>query len=228
MFKYLALLATTLALPAIAQQSPAQKALAQTGSVLNMDETVSGQKGGVAQLMLAQEVFAQGVRLGDTTLVIAAAKLAQGVAVTDITRERATGVAIVPDGDGPVEAATMLALAKQRAGQDEIYLSLIDEIEAPEAKGRFGGASRERAALAVGAQESWRVPFFGESYAEVGMTATAGLNVVITDQAGNRVWCPSGPMPVFHCGFAPRENGYFLISLSNPGTTTVRYDLLTN
>lgn len=200
---------------------------------LNLDEAVTGQKGGVTQMALAQELFAQGMRLTDAALVIVAAKLAQGVTLTDVAQERVAGEAAAdPVGDVPVDAPAdagrMLAEARRLAGDDEVYLSLLDEVEAPEAKGRFGGASRQASALAAGASEGWRVPFFGESYAEVAVTATAPLQVVLTDAAGNRVWCPSGPQMNFHCGFAPRENGYFTITVANPGAAAARYDLLTN
>ncbi|MFN4170640.1 MAG: hypothetical protein ACK4GW_02680 [Pseudorhodobacter sp.] len=209
---------------------------AEDRSGLNLVEGASGQAGaaragGVAQFALAQDLYAMGTRLSDALLVLTAARIASGVVLTDVTRER-QNVGAVPAGDlpPPPDAARMLADARDLAGEDELILSLIDDVEAEGARGRIGGASREAAVLAAGATDVWKVPFYGEAPAEIGVSGngSAPLSIVVEDENGNRLWCPAGTRTSFYCDFTPRWNGFFMVTVSNAGAADSAYVLLTN
>jgi len=205
---------------------------AEDRSGLNLVESGAAQTGGVAQFALAQDLYAMGMRVSDALLVLTAARIASGVVLTEVVRERVGGGDPAPlDGfAGPPDAAAMLATARELAGEDELLLSLIDDVEAEGTRGRIGGASREAAMLAAGASDVWKVPFYGEAPAEIGVTGngSAPLSIVVEDENGNRIWCPAGSRTSFYCDFTPRWNGFFNVTVSNAGAAESTYLLLTN
>lgn len=223
-----AILATTamvaLAAPAVAQD--------KTGP--NAAETTEGERGGVARFNLAQDLYAMGVNTKDALLVVTAAKLASGVQMTDVDREKETEAGKGDDeadvADVPADAAAMLATARDLAGDDEIMISMIEDIEAEGARGRIGGASRTISRLPSGAVDVWKVPFYGGSYAEMGISGDgdAPLSVRVTDENGNRISCPSASWDKFYCDFVPKWNGYFYVTVTNNGRKRNSYYFLTN
>ncbi|MBL4916165.1 hypothetical protein [Szabonella alba] len=191
--------------------------------------------GGVAQFALAQDLHALGLQLSDALLVLTAARIASGVVLTDVTRERQGEAApFVMTGEAAVaslpDSARMLEDARTLAGEDELLLSLADDIEAEGARGRIGGASRETVRLAAGSSDVWKVPFYGEAQAEIGVSGGGDIafSVVVEDENGNRIWCPAGMRVSFYCDFTPRWNGFFLVTVSNTGAAESSYMLLTN
>jgi hypothetical protein len=206
---------------------------AEDRSGVNLVEGGASRAGGVAQFALAQDLYAMGTRLSDALLVLAAARIASGVVLTDVTRDRQTGGAAPPvaaDLPAPPDAARMLAHARELAGEDELILSLIDDVEAEGARGRIGGASREAAMVAAGSSDVWKVPFYGEVPAEIGVSGNGSvpLSIVVEDENGNRIWCPDGSRTSFYCDFTPRWNGFFNVTVSNAGGADGAYVLLTN
>jgi len=206
---------------------------AEDRSGVNLAEAGPAQPGGgVAQFALAQDLYVMGMRLSDALMVLTAARIASGVVLTDVTRERQSEVAAVTPADvqAPPDVARMLADARELAGEDELILSLIDDVEAEGGRGRIGGASREAAVVAAGASDVWKVPFYGEVPAEIGVsgTGTVPLSIVVEDENGNRIWCPAGTRTSFYCDFTPRWNGFFNVTVSNAGGADGAYMLLTN
>ena len=208
---------------------------AQDKTGLNMDETATGQPGGVAQYDMAQGLYTLGKANKDALMTLTAAKLAAGVQMTDVEREGeqkpAEGVTEDADvADAPADVATMLASAREFAAGDETLLGLIEDVEAEGARGRIGGASRQLSRLPAGAIDVWKIPFYGNSYAEIGISGDgdAPLSVLVTDENGNRVSCPARVYDKFYCDFVPRWNGYFVVSVANNGRKRNSYYLLTN
>ena len=208
---------------------------AQDKSGVNMDETATGVPGGVAQYDMAQGLYALGMTNKDPLLALTAAKLAAGVQMTDVVREgeqrAGEGVTAEDDvADAPADAAMMLASAREFAAGDETLLGLIEDVEAEGARGRIGGASRELSRLPAGAVDVWKIPFYGNSYAEIGISGDgdAPLSVLVTDENGNRVSCPARVYDKFYCDFVPAWNGYFIVSVANNGRKRNSYYLLTN
>lgn len=216
----------SLALPAFAQD--------KTG--LNVDDAATGAAGGVATFGLAQDLYAMGVEMKDALMVVTAAKMAAGVELTDAELEKETSATETSNAeeadvaDAPVEVATMIATAKDLAGGDETIMGLIEDVEAEGARGRIGGASRFFSRLPVNSVDRWKIPFYGQSFAEVGISGDgdAPLAVVITDEGGNRVYCNNPRWDQFYCSFTPRWNGYFYVTVANNGRKRNSYYLLTN
>ncbi len=132
--------------------------------------------------------------------------------------------------DGPVDAATMLAAAKELAGEDETLLGLIEDVEAEGARGRIGGAISRQSRLPAGMTDVWEVPFYGSSYAEIAVVGDgdSNLDVLVTDESGNTICFDVSWSDKVACDFVPAWNGYFYITVQNTGATRNSYYLLTN
>lgn len=206
--------------------------LAQDRIGLNLDETATGSPGGVARYDMAQALYALGAANKDAVLALAAAKLAASVQMTDVTRDgtHSPSKAASDGASAPADAGVMFAAARAYAADDEALLEMIDGVEAEDMSGLGIGAARELSTLSPGAVDVWTIPFFGASYAEIGVKGDGNspLLVTVADENGNRVTCPARVGDRFYCDFVPRWNAYFTISVKNDGNQHNSYYLLTN
>ncbi|MFN4159091.1 MAG: hypothetical protein ACK4GO_11890 [Gemmobacter sp.] len=208
--------------------------LAEDKSGTNVDPAGTGTRGGTGQLALAQDLYAVGMANKDALTVLTAAKLAAGVTFTDVERERETEGSDATEeadaADGPIDAAAMMASARALAGEDEVLLGLIEDVEAEGSRGRIGGASRTLSRLPAGSTDRWKVPFYGKSYAEVAVVGDgdSNLDVLITDENGNTICYDVSWSDKLYCDFVPAWNGYFYIVVQNVGRKRNSYYLLTN
>lgn len=208
---------------------------AQDKSGRNIDPAGTGTKGGVAQMALAQDLYALGMAQLDTLTVLTAARLAQGVDLKDVERELETkpaeAVAEDPDAaDGPVDVPAMLASAKSLAGEDEFLAGLIEDAEVEGSRGRVGGASKTLSRLPAGARDTWKIPFYGNSYAEIAVIGDGdtNLDVLVSDENGNTICYDVSWSDKVYCDFVPAWNGYFIVTVENGGRIRNSYYLLTN
>lgn len=228
MKRFTAMLATT-ALVALVSPVSAQD---KTGT--NVDPAAAGSPAGAKQAALAQDLYALGLANKDALTVLTAAKIAAGVTFTDVEREVETkGDEVAEEADvadGPVGAEQMLADAKALAGEDEVILGLIEDAEAEGSRGRIGGASRTLSRLPAGRTDTWKVPFYGNSYAEVAVVGDgdSNLDVLIADENGNTICYDVSWSDKVYCDFVPAWNGYFYITVQNTGRKRNSYFLLTN
>lgn len=225
----LPVLATTalvaLSLPAMAQD-------ATKGP--NVVSSATGTKGPVATMDMAQNLYTLGLADKDALTVLTAAKLANSVDVKDVERKvDSTGdeVAGQEDGvDAPVGVEAMLASAKDLAGEDEVLLAMIEDVAAAGSRGRIGGASRTLSRLPAGRTDTWEVPFYGNSYAELAVIGDgdANLDVLVTDENGNTICYDVSWSDKIYCDFVPAWNGYFYVTVQNNGNRRNSYYLMTN
>lgn len=200
----------------------------------NVNTTATGTKGGVATLALAQDLYALGLANKDALTVLTAAKLAASVDVKEVEQKKETkgeAKADQPDGvDAPVDAATMLASAKELAGEDETLVGLIEDVEAEGSRGRIGGASSTLSRLPAGQSDVWEIPFYGDSYAEIAVLGDgdANLDVLVTDENGNTICYDVSWSDKVYCDFVPSWNGYFYVTVQNNGGSRNSYYLMTN
>lgn len=208
-------------------------ALAETKGP-NVDSSATGTKGGVATLAMAQDLYALGMAQKDPLTVLTAAKLAASVEVKEVEQKKETKgeeLAGQEDGvDAPVDAATMLASAKDLAGEDEVLAALVEDAAAQGSRGRIGGASSTLSRLPAGQSDVWEIPFYGNSYAEVAVVGDgdANLDVLITDEGGNTICYDVSWSDKVYCDFVPAWNGYFYVTVQNNGGKRNSYYLMTN
>jgi hypothetical protein len=200
----------------------------------NVNTAATGTKGGVATLALAQDLYALGLANKDALTVLTAARLAASVDVKEVEQKKETkgeAVADQPDGvDAPVDAATMLASARELAGEDETLVGLIEDAATEGSRGRIGGASSTLSRLPAGQTDVWEIPFYGESYAEVAVLGDgdANLDVLVTDENGNTICYDVSWSDKVYCDFVPSWNGYFYVTVQNNGGSRNSYYLMTN
>lgn len=198
-------------------------AFAEDAKGPNVNTAAKGTKGGVATMAMAQDLYALGMANKDALTVLTAAKLAASVDVKEVEQKKkteGTEVAGQPDGvDAPVNAAAMMASAKELAGEDEVLAGLIEDAEAEGSRGRIGGASETLSRLPAGQTDVWEVPFYGDSYAEIAVVGDgdANLDVLVTDEAGNTICYDVSWSDKVYCDFVRRGTA---ISMS-PCRTTV-------
>ncbi|QYZ71555.1 hypothetical protein [Neotabrizicola shimadae] len=219
-----AALCLSVALPALAEDKKQ-----------NVMVGASGTPGAVSQMELAQQLYAVGVANADALTVLTAAKLAAGVELKDTDRKKETkGDAPAEDAEGgaeaPVDAAAMLAKAKELAGEDETLVGLVEDAEAEGSRGRIGGASSTLSRLPAGMTDVWEIPFYGESYAEIGVLGDgdSNLDVLVTDENGNTICYDVSWSDKVYCDFTPAWNGYFYVTVQNTGSVRNSYYLMTN
>lgn len=207
---------------------------AQDKTGMNVDPAGTGTRGGVAQMAMAQDLYAMGMARQDALTVLTAAKLAAGVDLADVERELETKAGTVTEeadvADAPVDAATMLASARALAGEDEVLAGLVEDAEAEGSRGRIGGASQTLSRLPAGAVDTWKVPFYGNSYAELAVLGDgdANLDVLVTDENGNTICYDVSWSDKVYCDFVPAWNGYFVVTVENSGVKRNSYYLMTN
>ena len=200
----------------------------------NVDSTATGTKGGVATMAMAQDLYALGMAQKDPLTVLTAARLAASVEVKEVEQKKETKgeeLAGQEDGvDAPVDAATMLASAKDLAGEDEVLAALVEDAAAQGSRGRIGGASSTLSRLPAGQSDVWEIPFYGNSYAEVAVVGDgdANLDVLITDEGGNTICYDVSWSDKVYCDFVPAWNGYFYVTVQNNGGKRNSYYLMTN
>lgn len=200
----------------------------------NVNTAATGTKGGVATMAMAQDLYALGMANKDALTVLTAAKLAASVDVKEVEQKKkteGTEVAGQEDGvDAPVDAAAMMASAKELAGEDEVLAGLIEDAEAEGSRGRIGGASETLSRLPAGQTDVWEVPFYGDSYAEIAVVGDgdANLDVLVTDENGNTICYDVSWSDKVYCDFVPSWNGYFYVTVQNNGSKRNSYYLMTN
>lgn len=191
----------------------------------------------VSKAALAQDLFSHAQEGKNALAALAAAQILMSLDIQDVEREKETkdneGEAVAEEGEGvdtPVDAAAMLAAAKEFAGGDEIVLGLIEDVEAEGSRGRIGGASRTLSRLRAGRTDVFEVPFYGGRLAELAILGDGDtdLDLLVTDANGNTICLDRSYSDKLYCSWTPRWDGYFYIAVKNQGRIRNSYYILTN
>lgn len=220
----------TLALPALAEGGP--------NIAPAPDQPAPDQPGAVRALSLARQLYALGLAREDPVILLTAIKLAHSADLRAATGWQKSG-----DGTAPLDAAAptglprdpaspaALALAMIMAEGDPALADLAADIEAGLARGpaALGHVSMAGSALPASATDSWRIPFFGQSRAELAVLGdgSGNLDLRVTDETGAVACLETGPEDQAYCAFTPAWNGYFTITVTNR-TAANTYALMTN
>ena len=199
----------------------------------NLDPKALARPGPVARAFLAQELFFQGLAAKDALTLVQAARMMGAVGVIpapdrvpDRSGKKLRGEAPVPR---PVPDADLtLRTAEILARGDDLILSLIDATRAAEPVPR-GAVRQAVSALAIGGTDSWVLSFFGASPAELAVLGNgrSSLAITVTDESGTPICTQSGADRLY-CGFVPRQNGDFTVTVTNSGAEAEAYRLITN
>ena len=193
----------------------------------------SGAPGSAARLVLAERAYDQALAAGEPLLLIAAIRLARGVTLRpatgwERTTEAPSDAATAPTATGP-GSESALTIARNLAGEDPDLQDLVYDLDAQEPHGPNATAVFVASRVGAGETETWRLPLFGEVAAEIALLGEgAPLALSVSDEAGNLLCArPAGQAPVL-CRLTPARNGFFILTVSNPGSAASGYRLIGN
>jgi hypothetical protein len=212
----------------------AQPALAEGP---NLSAAPRGEPGSAAQLVLAQRLYAHALDQGEVVPLLAAIRLARGVTLrpatgwtqttpSDIAAGTPEGLAAGPDPGG--EAA--LTIARNLAGDDPDLQDLVYDLDAQLPRAIPQTAVEARSAIGPGQTHEWRLPLFGEVAAEIAVIGDGDTALALTlrDDSGVPV-CTLGPgTDPLLCRVTPARNGFFTVTIDNPGAVVNSYRLIGN
>jgi hypothetical protein len=213
-----------LSAPTGAQSEPANAAVAGSGAL-----------GPAARLVLAQDTYRTAMATGDAVLLVTAIRLARGV-----TLRPPTGWTLTTSGDAreaqpdvrsaPPDPASdeVIAIAQALAGEDPSLQDLVFDLDAQLPHHRSTTAIEARSDLDPGRTDSWRIAFSGLVPAELGLIGDgdAPLSFTVTDETGGIVCTRAPGLEPAICRFTPARNGFFTVTVENPGTIRNSYRLI--
>lgn len=200
----------------------APPALAQTA----LDPATPAKPGAVALYLQAHALVALGQQAQDPLTVLAAARLLRGLTLTETPRT--PDPVTEPTPLTPLDPATVLDMARNLdAGGN--YPDLIETV-ATEITPQPLSLRATAATLPPGAAQTWTLPFYGGTYAELAIlgAGTGNLDLAVADSTGAPICLDNGSGDTAFCGFALRDNGTVTVTVTNPGTTPASYTLLTD
>jgi hypothetical protein len=201
----------------------------------NLSTDPQGTHGSAAQLVLAQRAYDAALATGDILPLLTAIRLARAV-----TLRPATGWKKSMTGEAPADAAqgrtaapdpageVALTIARNLAGEIPDLQDLVFDLDAQMPRGRTRTAVEARADLAPGQTDDWRLPLFGEVAAEIALIGDGDgpLLMTVRDEGGATVCAqPATAEPVL-CRLTPARNGFFTVTIANPGATVNSYRLI--
>lgn len=189
---------------------------------------VQGDTGAVAQFLFAQTLLDLGLARKDPAAVLSAARLAAGITATDTDRiPEPAGEAVPPTHP---DAGFMFTAARALAQEDDLLTDLAARTEAEVPRLPTRAVIRSSRGIAAGAAQVYRLPFFADAVAEVGLLGDGkgNLDLSVTSADGTPVCLDSAPGDRALCSFTPAENAGFQITVTNRSEADASYSLLTN
>jgi hypothetical protein len=217
--------------PLILLAALATSATAQDTPAPNLATEGKGAQGGVARLVLAHHLYALGRATKDPLTVLNAARLAASVTSTDSMRAKETaGDPSATAPSNPITPTQMFDTAATLAAENETLLDLIDTSRREANFAPLTSIVRTASTLPASQTETWSVPFFGASLAELAIIGddSGNLDLIVTDEFDNQICQDIGPADTAYCSFYPAQNGTFKIIVQNTSSTANTYLFLTN
>jgi hypothetical protein len=200
----------------------------------DVDPAALSHPGPVARLVLAQDLFFQGLATHDPLALIQSARMMLRVGIIEAPDRLpvASGKKLKTDAPPPVPfpaPQATLATAEALAQGDDLLLSLIDATRSTEQVPQ-GGVRRSQSALPPGGTEVWTVAFFGRAPAELAVLGNgqSTLTITVADASGQTPCATTAAADRIYCRFTPLDNGSFTITVTNPGKAVDAYMLITN
>jgi hypothetical protein len=209
----------------------ASSAAAQDNPAPNLTTAGKGTQGGVARLALAHHLYLLGTANKDPLTVLNAARLAASVTSTDAMRSKETsGDPSSTPPSSPTTPTEMFDTAAALAAENEALLDLVDATRNEANFAPLTGIVRTASTLPAAQTETWSVPFFGASLAELAIIGdgSGNLDLAVTDEFGNQICQDIGPDDTAYCSFFPAQNGAFKIAVHNTSSAANTYLFLTN
>lgn len=185
-------------------------------------------------IRMAAELSKYGYANKDALSLIQAARLSKQLGLALEQREKAEAGAAVDEngqksGKVSLDATTLLADAKQIAGEDGVLLALIDDVN-NNVRGAVGGSKYAEDRVNAGAADVYRVQFRSGETAIVTVIGDGDtdLDLYIYDENDNLIDSDEEYDDNCVCIWTPKWTGTFKIKIVNRGRVYNRYMLHTN
>lgn len=183
---------------------------------------------------LAAELSKYGYANNDALSLIEAARISKKAGLTQESREVQSSSDAPLVGDGKtgqisLDPAKLLADAKAKAGDDEVLLSLIDDVN-KNVRGAVGGPKYDIANVNGGCYNTYRIAFRAGELAIVTVIGDGDtdLDLYIYDANGNFIDKDDDYSDNCVCTWTPRWTGTFIIKIVNRGRVYNHYVMRTN
>lgn len=218
MKKILAMIALMLPVAVMAQEKESKIAIPQAEKTITM----------------AAELSRYGYANKDALSLIQAARLSKQLGLTAEQKEKAEEGAAVGEsgqksGQVSLDAAKLLADAKEIAGDDGVLLALIDDVNA-NVRGAVGGPKYANDRVNAGATDTYKVQFRAGELAIVTVSGDGDtdLDLYVYDSNDNLIDSDTDYSDDCVCMWTPRWTGTFTIKIKNRGSVYNRYVIHTN
>ena len=224
--------------PASAQQPPAAAPAAGAAQQGSNVEAKSGSEAAspVAQLALADRLYALGVERDDPVMVLAAARLAQSVPTREVARTPQEGAQAMPADARAPSVMAMVQKARDMAKRDPQLAALAQQaLEGPDtaSRGRVGGAGITNSYVRGGGSVTYfgnDSRFYGQELAAVRLAGdgNADLDLYVYDASGNLICSREGTSAYESCAWTPRWTDTFRIVVRNASPVGSAFAMATN
>ncbi len=203
----------------------------------NLSDTPTGTIGTAARLVLAQRAWQHGLATGELLPMLAAIRQARSVTLRPATGwERTTTESTLADAPAGRTAApdpasdAALAIMRNLAGDDPDLQDLVYDLDAQLPRGRLETAAVAGADILPGQTDSWRMALFGQVPAELALIGdTDGpLQLTLQDETGALLCALPASVDPALCRITPARNGFFTLTVHNPGMVVNSYRLIGN
>ena len=190
--------------------------------------------GPVRQLVLAHDLYDLALERDDAGLVLAAIALAHAADLRPATGwvHEGAGTPAEPAPSGPglphdPRSPEALALAEMMAEGTPDMADLAADMSVPAVRAQ-GFLSTMAMSLPAAGADSWRIAFNGQLPAEIAVLGdAAAFDLLVQDDTGATV-CRDMATRRAYCGFTPKRNSFYIITVTNAGQAGAGYSLLTN
>jgi hypothetical protein len=206
------------------------------GAPVKADPSVDPAAAAVEALSMADELAAYGIRSGDVTAIIQAARIKLSVRTSPL-KERPKSDVTGPAGDGTKAGGTdlsgdgLLARAEQLAGDNATLRALIEDARA--AKGWRGGGPNPRRHLDTvrpHSTDQYTMTFRSQQPAIIAVLGDGNtdLDLYVHDENGTYICSDTDATDRMVCRWNPIWTGEFVIRIANLGDAYNRYEIRTN
>ena len=191
----------------------------------------------VAQAALADQVARHADRTRDVLAMLAAARMlgqtGPRAVKLDLRTEGTSKTADAKAGAATTRDTTlngMLERARKYAGGRHDLNGLVDELAKSSAKVREDGPARFASRIADGVTHVYTLGFRANEPVMVAVTGegASDLDLLVEDEAGNRICASDGGGDDEICRWTPRRTGNFRIRVRNLGAVYNEYRLWSN
>lgn len=187
-------------------------------------------------LRLAAELSKYGYANNDALSLIQAARLSKQAGLTKEDRERFGAEEMRPapeegkkGGQISLDPAKLLEDAKAMAGNDDVALALIEDVN-NNVRGAVGGPKYSSTHVNAGATDIYRIAFRANEAAIVTVNGDGDtdLDLYVYDANGNLIDSDNDYTDDCICTWVPRWTGTFIIKIVNRGRVYNNYVMHTN